>query len=303
MTQIRIASGVPSLVALDLADFLAKELPPRDRLLGDWLLSQSLNMLYAQRGTGKTLVALWAGYAVASGGETFGWTAPEAQQTIYLDGEMPGSVMQERLRAVEAGSVTKAAKGMFRIVSPDFQDGPMPDLSTVPGQRAINTVIGNARLVIVDNISAWCRSGVENEAESWIPIADWALQLRRERRCVLFVHHAGKNGGQRGTSKREDLLDTSVMLRHPSDYRPQEGARFAWTWEKARHLYGDAAQGFEARLEPDSAGRMVWTTTGSDTGLGDRVRELKRLGMSANDIAAEVGKSRATVYRLLDKAA
>ena len=94
MTSIRIPSARPQLVALDLGTFLARELPPREQLLGDWLVSQSMNMLYAQRGTGKTFVALWAGYAVASGGALFGWQAPEAKPVLYLDGEMPGSVMQ-----------------------------------------------------------------------------------------------------------------------------------------------------------------------------------------------------------------
>ncbi len=43
---------------------------------------------------------------------------------------------------------------------------------------------------------------------------------------MIVVHHAGKNGEQRGISNREDLLDTSISLRRPADYSPAEGARF-----------------------------------------------------------------------------
>ena len=50
--------------------------------------------------------------------------------------------------------------------------------------------------------------------------------LRRRGVSVLIVHHAGKGGEQRGTSRREDVLDTSISLRRPSDYLPTEGARF-----------------------------------------------------------------------------
>ena len=45
-----------------------------------------------------------------------------------------------------------------------------------------------------------------------------ALSLRRRGISVLLDHHAGRNGEQRGTSKREDVLDTMLTLRHPADY-------------------------------------------------------------------------------------
>jgi putative DNA primase/helicase len=37
---------------------------------------------------------------------------------------------------------------------------------------------------------------------------------------LLIVHHTGKGGEQRGTSRREDVLDTSISLRRPADYAP-----------------------------------------------------------------------------------
>jgi putative DNA primase/helicase len=58
---------------------------------------------------------------------------------------------------------------------------------------------------------------------------------------VLLVHHAGVNGRQRGTSRREDALDTVIALRRPADYSPEEGARFQIHVEKARTLAGEGA--------------------------------------------------------------
>jgi putative DNA primase/helicase len=60
--------------------------------------------------------------------------------------------------------------------------------------------------------------------------------------------HAGKGGAQRGTSKREDVLDTVIVLRHPDDYSPSDGARFEVHLDKARGVYGEQAQPFEAQL-------------------------------------------------------
>ena len=54
----------------------------------------------------------------------------------------------------------------------------------------------------------------------------------------LSVHHANKNGMQRGTSKREDVLDTVIVLKRPADYTPEHGARFEVHFEKSRGFFG-----------------------------------------------------------------
>jgi hypothetical protein len=137
-------------------------------------------------------------------------------------------------------------------------------------------------LIIIDNISTLVRSGKENEAESWLPVQGWALKQRRAGRCVLFIHHAGKGGLQRGTSRREDVLDTVIGLKRPGDYRSEQGARFEVHFEKARGFYGADAQPFEARYETrDGAG--LWTRTEiADVEL-NRVVEALRSGMSIRD--------------------
>ncbi len=79
---------------------------------------------------------------------------------------------------------------------------------------------------------------------------NWLLRLRRKGIAVLLIHHAGINGRQRGTSRREDALDTVIALRRPVDYSPKEGARFEVHIEKARALVGEGALPFEAVVEP-----------------------------------------------------
>jgi RimJ/RimL family protein N-acetyltransferase len=69
-------------------------------------------------------------------------------------------------------------------------------------------------------LSALCRVSEENEAGDWVPIQSWILSLRRRGITVLLLHHAGKSGAQRGTLRREDLLDVVIKLKHPADYSP-----------------------------------------------------------------------------------
>ena len=74
------------------------------------------------------------------------------------------------------------------------------------------------------------------------------MEQRRAGRSVVFMHHAGKGGAQRGTSRREDVLDTVIALRRPQDYQADQGARFEVHFEKNRGFYGDDAKAFEAAL-------------------------------------------------------
>src|SRR5262249_56792759 len=138
--------------------------------------------------------------------------------------------------------------------------------------------------VHVENISVGGRSGGEKEAEGWLPMQNWALRHRRQGRGVVLLDHAGKTGGQRGTSKREDVLDTVISLRHPADYSPDQGARFEVHFEKCRGFYGNGAQPFEARYEVRD-GAALWTRTEIVDAERARVVAAIKDGLSTREAA------------------
>jgi hypothetical protein len=298
-------AGAPEqseLIVVDAAGLLSAELPERETLLEPWLQTQSLCMLYAWRGIGKTHAALGIAYALASGGEFLRWRAPAAVPVLYIDGEMPGPALRDRVAAIVASADREPPPGFLRFVTPDLQRDGMPDLATREGQERLEKVIGDAKVIIVDNLSCLVRSARECESDDWRPVADWSLRQRAQGRSVLLIHHAAKGGQQRGTSRREDLLDVVIVLRRPSDYRPEQGARFVLGFEKYRNHGGDEIKSFEAALETDEAGRQVWTTQAADDALDDQVIELSKLGLSQADIARELGVHRSTILRTLRRA-
>ena len=61
-----------------------------------------------------------------------------------------------------------------------------------------------------------------------------------------MIHHQGKTGDQRGTSAKEDILDTVIRLDRPKDYRSEQGARFEVHLTKAR---GISARPEQAELQ------------------------------------------------------
>jgi putative DNA primase/helicase len=290
----------PALRADPLAAFLALELKPREMVLAPVIPTQGLAMIYSWRGVGKTHVALGMAYAVACGGGFLKWRAPRRRRVLYIDGEMPGRIMQERLTALVKADGGTPSSNLFIVTGDRQEPGAMPNLSTPEGQRKIEAWIARERIafVVIDNIATLCQAPKDNEAESWLPMQRWLLALRRRGVSVLLVHHAGKGGSQRGTSSREDVLDTSIRLSRPADYASAEGCRLEIHYEKARGLFGAEAEPFEARMELCD-GRAVWTMRDLANANLARARELfGGCELSIRDVAEELGISKSTAQRL-----
>ena len=273
-------------------------------LLHPFLPTQGLCLLYAKRGVGKTHVALGIGYAVATGGTFLKWSAPVAKKVLYIDGEMPAAAMQERLKRISNTENLKPPDpSFFRLITPDLQDTPMPDLSTKEGRDTLEEFVQESDLVIIDNISTLFRSGVENEAESWQPVQDWALDLRRRGKSVLFIHHAAKAGQQRGTSKREDILDTVITLKQPQGYCADQGACFDVTFEKTRHFSGEDAAPFQVRLKAQDDGVWLWIIDkiAPDTDLLEVANALRE-GLTIEETAQKTGLTKSQVETRKKKA-
>jgi len=291
------------LRVLNLAELLTLEMPEREVILAPWLLAQSLTMIHAWRGVGKTFVALNIAYAVATGGSFLKWKADRPRKVLYLDGEMPATALRERLAAIVKSDDREFEPSYLRFLTPDVQDGHMPDLSQAADQAAVEAIMGDAELIVVDNISTLVRNVErENDAESWKDVGAWALRMRRQGKAVLFIHHSGKGGAQRGSSKKEDTLDVVIALKQPSDYLPEQGARFEIHFEKYRNDAGDDTKSIEAHLAPDQTGTPVWTYRSVEDTTFDRVVALAREGLKARDIADELGKDKSVVSRHLSKA-
>lgn len=285
-----------SLTSICINKFLALDLPPRELIMAPWLPTQGLTMIYAPRGVGKTHVSLGIAYAVASGTPFLGWDTPKPRGVLFVDGEMPGNTLQERLSGIIKNNVGSISKPL-EIVTPDLQEKGIPDLASLEGQDTLNRLVNDdIDLIILDNLSTLVRSGKENEAESWAPIQDWALGLRTQGKSVLFIHHSGKGGQQRGTSRREDVLDTVIALKHPSDYTPEHGALFEVHYEKARGICGEEVAPFRAQLRADEDSQE-WNIQLLDDSNYEKIINLLNEDISQCDIAKELNVHKSLVSK------
>jgi AAA domain len=155
------------MVTLTGAALLKKEFPPRDVIFDPWIPEKGLVMVHAERGIGKTWLATTIAYAVAAGGDFLKWGAPKARKVLYIDGEMPGSVIKDRFAAIVNNADFEAPEDNLIFLASDIQQDGLPDLSDPGQQPFFDAYIDGVDLIVVDNLSTICRSNRENEADSW----------------------------------------------------------------------------------------------------------------------------------------
>jgi hypothetical protein len=288
---------------VDLPELCTMALSPRTFILHPILPVKSIAMIYSWRGSGKTFFLLELTYSIAVGaGNAFCWDIPEARPVLYVDGEMDSTELQERGRGIVTAHEGKLPDpGMMRFITPDLEEH-TPEIITPDGRRRIEDQLKGGELLILDNLSSLIPSGEERETEDWAIVQEWLLKLRRCGYTTMFAHHAGKGGGQRGTSNREDVLNLVINLRKPQDYTPEDGLRAEVHFEKIRgRAAGPSVQPFEIKLETDEHGRACWTRKPLKLMLERQVLEMLTAKEKDRDIAEVMHLTRYQVYRLRKK--
>lgn len=301
--QVKNEDVAQGLVTLNIQEFLTTTFPERKMILEPIIPSQGLALLYSERGVGKTFLSLSIGYAVASGTSFLKWKCETPVKVLYVDGEMPANLMQDRITKLMRGfGVELKDPSYFRLVTPDRQEKGMPDISTKYGQKLVEDVIWDAKLVILDNLSTLASGMEENEADAWAPIQAWTLKLRQKGISVMLIHHAGRNGKSRGTSRREDVLDTVIKLTRSDSYTVSEGASFEVHIQKARSFFGEDAEPFLATLNGGNEDALSWSAQVIQDDLYDEVVEGILAAKSYRVLAKELEVSKAKVEGLVKKA-
>jgi hypothetical protein len=289
----------PEIVTLDIADLLARSFTPAEDVLGPWLRVKNLAMLFGPRGEGKTFLVLACIIAIAGGKEFLSWAAPKRRKVLLIDGEMPGDVIQDRLRSLLKGTDPQGLKDWLRVITPDSQPaGLILALNRPDDQARIAEQVDWADVIVLDNL-ACLTGGDENDREAWLPVQGWILRLRTRGKTVLLVHHTGKGGDQRGSSSREDVLDTVVKLKRPPDYDPAQGLRVHWHFVKHRSFFGADTLALEVQLEDlgPLGKHWKWSQLNEDV-LMRQVVEMLKDKMSIRDIAEVLDLSKSKVHRL-----
>ncbi|MHC2415864.1 RecA-family ATPase [Bradyrhizobium diazoefficiens] len=300
--QFRNARQHEMVGAVSAADFLRMEFPPRPSMLHPWLPTAGLAMVHAPRGGAKTWFCLSAAHSVVTGKALLDWNVNARGNVLYVDGELPASVLQTRLRYFE----WDGCEDNMLLLTPDLfhqKSRVMPDLGDREGRDQLDAIIwqNSIDLIILDSLSTLQRSGgEENTAESWIDIQNWALRHRGQGRTIIFVHHEGRNNKPRGTSKREDTLDTMIGLSPLPTAEGEDWTTIRLEFTKHRGFFGTEAVSRVLQLSTE-AKRVVWTFGKTPKTTRDQVFELRADGMKPADIARKLGITPGRVSQILNE--
>jgi AAA domain len=268
------SSSKPPLRTLTLPELEHHEFEYRRPILwrdGTVILREGyLAEVYASRGIGKTWLAQTFAYIAATAGTALGFHAEEPIRVLHIDGEMAGPELQERYGLIRE-KVGGAAPENLVVLAADWQDEFLPRLDTAAGRLAVEPFVEKADLIILDNRSTLFDPESEKDPVAWQPAQDWLLSLRRRRKAALVVHHSNRQGGARGHSKPEDVMNILIKLTRPEGYTADQGATFVLEFEKTRGVYGAAVAPFTASLTP--TGWQVAGLTGEADHATRKLRE------------------------------
>jgi hypothetical protein len=108
------------------------------------------------------------------------------------------------------------------------------NLSKEATRRALTAIVEDLAIdfMVLDNWVSLMHDLDENDNAAIGPVARWLARLRHDGTSVLMVHHAGKEGKQRGASAREDVLDYSIRLQPTR--RTGRFSQWSLQWDKVR---------------------------------------------------------------------
>ncbi|HAL72739.1 MAG TPA: hypothetical protein DCP71_13315 [Verrucomicrobiales bacterium] len=249
-----------SAALLTAKALVALKMEQRPALLGAWMKKGDFGFLFAPRGAGKSWMAMLIGNAIAEGVALGEWQAGECPRAVYyFDAEMNLADVQERARMIGIAS------DRFHWLSNErlFHTGGSSVNIAEPGhQEALSKMLPNDSVFIIDNLSTAQLGMEENNNDSFDQIRDWLLSLRHRGITVLIVHHAGRNGAMRGSSRREDMAHWIISLKDDS---AEDGPAKAFTtsFAKIRNCRATEAPALKWELHTQGAGMTITCKTHS----------------------------------------
>jgi putative DNA primase/helicase len=277
------------------------KLRPRRKLLADWFCEGDLGFIFAFRGIGKTWLALGIASALSTGGNLGEWQARQSVKVLYIDGEMPPDLMRSRCEGLNG------CNDNLQFLNHEIlfdRTGRVLNIANREVRQAITQrcIATGVKVLILDNLSTLASGMKENEADSWELANNWLLDLRRRKIAVVIVHHAGRSGEMRGTSKREDNVFWIIALddakKNADDKR---GARFVSRFAKPSRNTQEEIPVYEWHLVTEDSGIVTVScklAQTMDVFLGlieDGIRDCTQ-------IAQEMKTSPATISRLAKRA-
>ena len=211
-------------------EFTIKDFPKPQYILWPIVAKQQIRQVFAQAGTGKTLMMLHEACAVASGHDFLHFKNEKQTKTpvLYVEGEMDSSSIQDRLNDIES-----TYERENKILNKDFlffatmalqKDMYFHSITAEVGRlnveitaKKVEEITGIKPVIYLDNITALTVMQ-EKEGADWVEMMHWLSRLRNRGYHVTFLHHPTKTGETAsGSNIKERSIDINMKLSQPDE--------------------------------------------------------------------------------------
>jgi len=288
-------------VILSTGDLQRINFPPKKEYINPLIKEDQIILISGWRGVGKTWFALSLANANTTGKRFGHWEIINSVPWLYLDGEMAIQDIQERYKQLNPSGEEQAPLYFYSEAYANHLGLPRASLVNQEWRDNFKSVLLSMgiKIIVFDNIASLTPGIDENSKKDWDQINQYLLDLRFNGITTVLLHHVNKEGGQRGTSAREDNIDLSVMLKQPSGYLPESGADFIASFSKARVAYADLNKLQDVRFTlTEMDGALTWEWRNVKAEIKQEVLRMIDQGMDYKDIASELGISKGRISQI-----
>ena len=235
-------------IPLTIEEWLSRDLPPLDPLIGSILSTTTRALLAAPTGIGKTNfgMALWAH---AGAGKNFlHWHVSRPCRVLFIDGEMSRRLLRERIEDMARRLGGKPPETALFFNKEDIEN--FAPLNTREGHDAIWKLVeeverrlgGPLDAIEFDNIVSLLVGDMKEE-DAWRDTMPLVHALTKRRIGQLWLHHTGHDASRGyGTKTREWQLDMVMHLTKVE--RTDTDLAFTLSFPKARERTPDNRDDF-----------------------------------------------------------
>ena len=193
---------------------LAEKFKPIEQVCGP-LSSASVGIIAGEPGVGKSLWVLDMCAHIAAGQDFESWRVPKPLAVLYIDGEMPGSFIQERL-------LNMPASDNLWMVYEDWLQAhgePQIDLGLQAHQdRFLSPLYQSTFDIFVFDTTFSVLSAPPGSdmwrPEYWSQVQGFNRKMRAAGKVVIYVDHTNRQGQTQGTSAKKQGIEFEWLLEH-----------------------------------------------------------------------------------------